>query len=149
MIRQLALAVTLFWLPFGSLSADVSGLWVGYYAYQAEQGGGRVEAAMVLQQIGAQVGGTMIERQTFGDQVFPGLPSDLIGALEDGVMLLDKVYLHEYQQEGGAAQSRKYQLVLSEDGTELKGAWMVNDLRGTLYFRRVTAESAARIPAPR
>lgn len=122
---------------------------MGYYAYQEEQGGGRVEAAVGLQQIGNRVGGTMIERQTFGERIFPGLPSNLAGILDNGVLLLDKVYLHEYQQEGETAQSRKYQLVLSDDGMELKGGWTMNDLRGSLYFRRVTAEAADRIPAVR
>ena len=135
-------------MPGFAWAANVDGLWVGYYAYAPEQGSGRVESAMVLEVFDTMVHGTMVERQTFGDEIFPGLPSDITGSIEGNTLSLSKVYLHEFLKEGDAAALRIYQLALSPDGNELSGFWVVGDLQGRLYFRRVTPESADRIPAP-
>lgn len=147
-MQRLFLFLLLSCLPLLARAADVTGLWVGYYAYDPAAGGGRVECAFVLQQINTGVGGTMIERQTFGDEIFPGLPSDVTGALDGNTLTLGKVYLHEFLDAGNGASARRYQLTISPDGNELSGFWTVGEMQGNLYFRRVTAESATRIPKP-
>lgn len=134
-------------LPMLAHAADVRGLWVGYYAYEPGTAAiERVESAMVLEQIDTEVGGSMIERQTFGEELFPGLPSDLInGVMEGGALVFDKYYVHD---EDGTAYVT-YKLSLSPDGNVLSGFWSLGEMHGTALFRRVTADSAERIPAPR
>lgn len=126
------LAICLLLLPLAGHTADVRGLWVGYYAYGPGQ---RVEAALALEQVEAHVAGMMIERQTFGDQLMPGLPSELInGKLAEDMLTFEKRYFHK--EEGNAVV---YRLVVSTDGNMLTGFWSVDGAQGTATFWRMNA----------
>lgn len=143
-MRRLALLLCLLLSPLAE-AGDVSGLWVGYYAYEPGAAIERVECAMVLEDYEGEVGGAMVERQTFGDEILPGLPADLLGfATEDGVEF-EKYYFHNEED----AEPVYYELALSPDGNTLSGYWEIGETSGTAFFRRVTASSAERIPAPR
>lgn len=126
-------------------AADVAGLWVGYYAYEPGAPVERVECAMVLEQLDSDVDGLMIERQTFGDELLPGLPSEMFGELDGNRLNLEKYYFHDEEDAPGVV----YHLSLSADGNTLTGSWNVSGIQGTAYFRRVTAASARNIPLPR
>ncbi len=126
------LAVCLFLLPFAGHAADLRGLWVGYYAYGPGQ---QVEAAMVLEQLDEKIAGLMIERQTFGDEIIPGLPSYLLeGKLSDDLLSFQKHYAH--QEEGDPVV---YRLMVSTDGRMLTGFWSVGGMQGTATFHRAAA----------
>ncbi|HEX6928726.1 MAG TPA: hypothetical protein VF267_05730 [Gammaproteobacteria bacterium] len=143
-MRILVLCFSLL-LPSLAAAADVAGLWVGYYAYPPGSPVERVPCALVLELMEGEVDGTMIERQTFGDLFIPGLPSQVIGVLEERTLRLEKYYFHADEQDPAV----DYELTLSPDGNVLSGYWSIGELSGTAFFRRVTAESADRIPAPR
>lgn len=145
-MRRLAFSLCLLFLPILVHAADVRGLWVGYYAYEPGVDIEPVECAMVLEQIEDMVAGSMIERQTFGEELFPGLPSDLVdGEMDGNSLIFDKYYVQD--EEG--TDYVTYELSLSPDGNVLSGFWSIAEISGTAFFRRVTAESAQRIPAPR
>lgn len=138
------IALVLFALSPLSLAADLNGLWVGYYAYDPGTGRARVECAVVLHQEGTEFAGTMIERQTFGEVLFPGLPSDIYGIVEGRNLQFSKQYVHDED-----APAVLYQVTLSPDDNTLNGYWQIGDASGTVLFRRVTADSVDRIPALR
>ena len=144
---QMRALVILFLLLSPSLAtaADVAGLWVGYYAYEPGAAVERVECAMVLEQLRDEIGGTMIERQTFGDELLPGLPAFVLGAINGNQLSFDKRYAHEDDD----AATVVYRMTISADGNTFSGSWTVGDIQGTAYFRRVTAASVKSIPVPR
>ncbi len=144
-MRHLLLLCLLF-LPSLLHAADFRGLWAGYYAYEPGTSAvERVECAMVLEQINAEVGGVMIERQTFGDSLLPGLPSNVLGTVSASGIVFEKLYFHD----GDDATTVIYELSVSPDGNTLSGFWRLGEVHGTAFFRRVTAASAERIPSPR
>lgn len=143
-MRRLVLGFTLSLLATCAQAGALSGLWVGYYAYDADDGGQKVETALVMETVGQDVGGTIIERQTFGDEVFPGYPSDLRGTVTAHGLRFEKRYVAN----GEASEPVVYELSLSPDGSLLTGFWTVGKMQGTAYFRRVTAASAERLPKP-
>lgn len=145
-MRRLVFSLLLSFFPMLVHAADVRGLWVGYYAYEPGAAIERVECAMVLEQVETNVAGTMIERQTFGELLFPGLPSNLLdGMMEGNALVFDKYYVHDEER----TEYVTYELSLSPDGNVLSGFWSLGEMHGTALFRRVTATSVDRIPAPR
>jgi len=105
----------------------------------------RIECALVFEQVDSAVGGSMVERQTFGDDLYPGLPSDVAGNLQGNSLLFEKYYVHKDDD----ADPVVYELQISPDGNTMTGFWSIGDVNGTAMFRRVTGESVDRIPAPR
>lgn len=138
-MRRIALCLCLL-LPSLAQAADLTGLWVGYYAYETDQ---RIETAMVLQQLGDDVGGMMIERQTFGDEIVPGLPAELAGFVDEEGLYFEKYYFHQSEDAPGV----EYELTLSADGNVLSGHWYLGEMEGTAYFRRSVAQAAERAGA--
>lgn len=124
----------------------LAGLWVGYYAYDPANGGARVECSMVLEQIDEEFGGLMIERQTFGDELYPSLPSSIIGWDDDKGIRFEKYYVHENEKNPGNAAPVIYTLTLSPNGNMLSGYWSIGGLSGKAMFKRVTPQTADRIP---
>jgi hypothetical protein len=141
-MRRLVLSACLLLFSPLATAANLAGLWVGYYAYDPGENPERVECAVVLEQIGSRVGGSMIERQTFGEMLFPGLPSDVMGEIENNTLTFHKLYVHESEDDPPVS----YRLSISPDGNVLSGFWSIGDMQGTATFRRVTAASSERRP---
>lgn len=127
-------------LPTLVNAADVRGLWVGYYAYE---GNARVETSFVMEQEGEAIGGVMIEQRTFGELI--ASPSHLLGTAKDRSVQFEKRYMTNKTDQDAVT----YELQLSPDGQTMTGFWRIRQMNGTATFRRVTGESADRIPAPR
>ena len=125
-------------------AANIAGLWVGYYAYDPGVNPARVECAIVFEQVDAEVGGVMIERQTFGNDLNPGMPAATGGELQGNNLTFEKYYFGDDNQ-----PPVTYTLQLSPDGNTMTGFWRIGEMSGTAFFRRVTAASADRIPVPR
>lgn len=124
----------------------LAGLWVGYYAYDPANGGARVECSMVLEQIDEEFGGLMIERQTFGDGLYPSLPSSIFGSNDGYAIRFEKIYMHQIEMNPDQATPVIYTLSLSPNGNMLSGYWSIGDMSGTAMFKRVTPQTADKIP---
>jgi hypothetical protein len=115
-------------------AADLSGLWVGYYVYDAANRTERVECSMVLEQTNDVLHGRMIEVQTFGAEPSIGLAATLTGTLEDRALSLVKTY----DGTGGQTHSVSYKLKVSQEGRTLEGTWSIGaDYTGRSLFKRL------------
>lgn len=144
-MRNVFIAVCLLLLAPVAQAANLAGLWVGYYAYDPAVNPARVECAVVFEQIGTEIGGTMIERQTFGDSLNPGMPAGAGGIVDGNNVLFEKYYYDDDDD----APVVVYTMQLSPDGNTMTGFWRIGEASGTAFLRRVTGHSADRIPAPR
>ncbi|MDX1444236.1 MAG: hypothetical protein R3270_10780 [Gammaproteobacteria bacterium] len=128
-------------------AAELTGLWVGYYAYPS---GERVPMSMVLQAGEIDFIGEMIEPQTTGESLDVGQRSILAGARKDRVVEFEKAYykdvvsMEPFRLREGASVVR-YELMLSGNGNELFGKWFIGDMSGAASFKRVTPETVDRL----
>lgn len=142
-MKRFVMMACLLCLPLVSQAADLNGLWVGYYRYDANQQA--VECTMVLtHKSDGEIAGAMVEPQTFGDTIEPGMPSDIVGVLCGANLQFEKYYFHEDEH----AEPVIYKLTVSADGNMLSGSWKIGSVTGMAQFRRVTVSSVGRIPAP-
>ena len=142
-MRKLLLSVCLLLLAPFAQAANIAGLWVGYYAYDPAVSTARIECAVVFEQAGGEIGGSMIERQTFGNELAPGMPAGASGTVRGNTVTFEKNY---YLNNGSTVT---YTLQLSPDGNTMTGFWRIGNANGTAFFRRVTGDSVDRIPSPR
>ena len=144
-MKKFMMLVSLFCLPLLSQAADLNGMWVGYYAYDAGGPTTPVPCSMVLHhELDDEISGASVEPQTFGDSIEPGMPADIAGYLKGNTLDFEKYYFHDDED----AEGVRYVLTVSSDGNSLTGRWKIGDTMGTAYFRRVTAATVNRIPAP-
>ena len=131
-------------------AASLTGLWVGYYAYQ---NGDRVPVSIVFEQLGNDVIGTMIEPQTFGESLDIGKQAIVAGVIGDEVLEFEKAYASDianwktFELKPGSSYIN-YRLVLSSDGHEMSGTWAIGDLSGRASLKRVTPGVVDRLPRP-
>lgn len=143
-MRSSILSVCLLLFAPVAQAANLAGLWVGYYAYDPGVNPVRVECAVVFEQVGTEIVGTIIERQSFGNELNPGMPAAAIGNAQGNTVSFEKYYFGDDD-----AEPVVYTLQVSPDGYTMTGFWRIGDANGTAFFRRVTGASADRIPVPR
>jgi len=109
-------------------AGDLSGTWEGFYEY----GNGQppVYFLMVIEHGGSNVSGSIMEVQTFGEQVSDGLLSANISGRTTGPTV---VFTKTYDGSGGVAHSVVYRgtLVKTDDGVSiLAGTWETGGMQG-------------------
>lgn len=109
---------------------DLSGLWVGSYAYPGGLGPTTPFLATIEDHSGS-LGGTIMEPNTMGSG------SDQLEALISGSRDGEAVdFTKMYDGASDAAHAVDYVGKLSEDGNSITGVWSLEDMDGTFEMHR-------------
>jgi hypothetical protein len=106
-------------------AAGLSGVWVGYYGYDADPN--KVEFQMKLRPAGSGFSGASVEDNTFGDPSVLFLTANISGSLGAGRAV---IFTKTYDGTGGQSHSVQYNGVLSASGKCISGKWRIGQGSG-------------------
>lgn len=125
MAAMLGLALIGSSLAIAQSSAGLSGVWVGYYGYDAIPK--QVEFQMKLSASGSRFSGASVEDNTFGDASVLFLTATLIGSVGPGGAVQ---FTKTYDGTGGQSHSVEYGGALDSTGHCISGKWHIAQTSG-------------------
>ena len=106
-----------------SEALDISGLWIGHYAYPGNAAA--VPFLATIDDAGGALSGTIVEPNTMGET------SDTLGSILSGSRHGSAVdFTKVYDGESDAAHAVDYVGRLSADGNSISGVWSLADAGG-------------------
>ncbi len=105
--------------------AGMSGVWIGYYGYDANPN--EVEFQMKLRASGSGFSGTSVEDNTFGDPSVLFLTANIGGSIGANRAVN---FTKTYDGTGGQSHSVRYSGLLSASGKCISGKWSIGQDSG-------------------
>jgi hypothetical protein len=125
MAAMLCLALMGAPLATAQSSAGLSGVWVGYYGYDANPN--KVEFQMKLRATGSGFSGASVEDNTFGDASVLFLTANIGGSAGPGRAVQ---FTKTYDGTGGQSHSVQYSGALDSTGKCIVGKWRIDTATG-------------------